>query len=129
MPFSAVTSRLNVSVRSESVCANSLRMSSISSRAARNASVLANCSDSPSASITLCTRYEGAINLAGLSGLDFANIAVSQIQMRVTFGPAGGDSTKYLTFYKATKNSISGSIASTPGACPAERATSRTESV
>ena len=61
------------------------------------------------------TRYEGAINLAGLSGLDFSNIAVSQIQMRVTFGPAGGDSTKYLTFYKATKNSISGSIASMRG--------------
>ena len=35
--------------------------------------------------------------------------------MRVTFGPAGGDSTKYLTFYKATKNSISGSIASMRG--------------
>ncbi len=61
------------------------------------------------------TRYEGAINLAGLVGLDFSNIAVSQIQMRVTFGPAGGDSTKYLTFYKATKNSISGSIASMRG--------------
>ena len=61
------------------------------------------------------TRYEGAINLAGLSGLDFSNIAISQIQMRVTFGPAGGDSTKYLTFYKATKNSISGSIASMRG--------------
>ena len=61
------------------------------------------------------TRYEGAINLAGLSGLDFSNIAVSQIQMRVTFGPAGGDSTKYLTFYKATRNSISGSIASMRG--------------
>ena len=50
------------------------------------------------------TRYEGAINLAGLSGLDFSNIAVSQIQMRVTFGPAGGDSTKYLMFYKATNH-------------------------
>ena len=35
------------------------------------------------------TRYEGAINLAGLSGLDFSNIAVSQIQMRVTFGACG----------------------------------------
>ena len=61
------------------------------------------------------TRYEGAINLSGLASLDFSNIAVSQIQMRVTFGPAGGDSTKYLTFYKATKNSISGSIASMRG--------------
>lgn len=35
--------------------------------------------------------------------------------MRVTFGPAGGDSTKRLTFYKAAKNSISGSIASMRG--------------
>ena len=35
--------------------------------------------------------------------------------MRVTFGPAGGDSTKYLTFYKATKNSISGNTASMRG--------------
>ena len=61
------------------------------------------------------TRYEGAINLSGLSGLDFSNIAISQIQMRVTFGPAGGDSTKRLTFYKATKNSISGSIATMRG--------------
>ena len=61
------------------------------------------------------TRYEGAINLTGLADLDFSNIAVSQIQMRVTFGPAGGDSTKYLTFYKATKNSISSSIASMRG--------------
>ena len=50
------------------------------------------------------TRYEGAINLAGLADLDFSNIAISQIQMRVTFGPAGGDSTKYLMFYKATNH-------------------------
>ncbi len=35
--------------------------------------------------------------------------------MRITFGPAGGDSTKRLTFYKAAKNSISGSIASMRG--------------
>lgn len=35
--------------------------------------------------------------------------------MRATFGPAGGSSTKYLTFYKATKNAISGSIASMRG--------------
>ena len=61
------------------------------------------------------TRYEGAINFAGLADLDFSNIAISQIQLRVTFGPAGGDSTKRLTFYKATKNAISGSIASMRG--------------
>lgn len=61
------------------------------------------------------TRYEGAINFAGLTDLDFSNIAISQIQLRVTFGPAGGDSTKRLTFYKATKNGISGSIASMRG--------------
>ena len=35
--------------------------------------------------------------------------------MNVTFGPAGGDSRKNLTFFKATKNSISGSIASMRG--------------
>lgn len=35
--------------------------------------------------------------------------------MRVTFGRAGGDSTKNLTFYKATKNDISGSISSMRG--------------
>lgn len=32
--------------------------------------------------------------------------------MKATFGAAGGASTKYLTFYKAAKNAISGSIAS-----------------
>src|SRR5688500_10286492 len=62
------------------------------------------------------TRYEAAIDLAGLWGLDYSNLAASQIQMRVTFGPAGGDSTQYLTLSKATKNSISGSIASMRGA-------------
>lgn len=35
--------------------------------------------------------------------------------MRVTFGPAGGASTKYLTFYGGAKNSISGSIGSMRG--------------
>ena len=61
------------------------------------------------------TRYEGALNFADLANFSFSNIAITGIQMRVTFGPAGGDSTKYLTFYKATKNSISGSIASMRG--------------
>lgn len=61
------------------------------------------------------TRYEGAIRFAGLADYDFSNIEISQIQMRVTFGPAGGDSTKNLTFYKAAKNAISGSIASMRG--------------
>lgn len=40
---------------------------------------------------------------------------VSQIQMRITFGRAGGSSTKNLTFYKAAKNAISGSIANMRG--------------
>lgn len=35
--------------------------------------------------------------------------------MRVTFAQAGGDSTKYLTFYKAAKDEISGSIANMRG--------------
>ncbi len=56
------------------------------------------------------TRYEGAISFSGLSGLDFSNIAISRIKLNVTFGAAGGSSTKYLTFYKATSNTISGSI-------------------
>ncbi len=61
------------------------------------------------------TRYEGAIRFSDIANYDFSNIEVSQIQMRVTFGPAGGDSTKYLTFYKATKDAISGSISSMRG--------------
>ena len=61
------------------------------------------------------TRYEGAINFSGLTGLDMSNIDITQIKLNVTFGPAGGDSRKNLTFYKATKNSISGSIASMRG--------------
>ena len=44
-----------------------------------------------------------------------SNIDITQIKLNVTFGPAGGDSRKNLTFYKATKNSISGSIASIRG--------------
>lgn len=50
------------------------------------------------------TRYEGAINFSGLSELDMSNIDITQIKLNVTFGPAGGDSRKNLTFYKATKN-------------------------
>ena len=33
----------------------------------------------------------------------------------MTFGPAGGESTKYLTFYKATGNAITGSISALRG--------------
>ena len=61
------------------------------------------------------TRYEGALNFAGLANFSFSNIAVTGIQMRVTFGPTGGSSTKYLTLYGGAKNSISGSIASMRG--------------
>lgn len=56
------------------------------------------------------TRYEGAIRFAGLSELNFSNIAISQLELRVTFLRAGGSSTKNLTFYKATSNTISGAI-------------------
>ena len=62
------------------------------------------------------TRYEGAITFGGLSSLKLSNIAISQIQLKLTFGPAGGESTKNLTFYKATSNTVSGSIASMRGA-------------
>ena len=61
------------------------------------------------------TRYEGALNFAGLANFSFSNIAVTGIQMRVTFGPTGGSSTKYLTLYSGAQNSISGSIASMRG--------------
>ena len=61
------------------------------------------------------TRYEGALNFAGLANFSFSNIAVTGIQMRVTFGPTGGSSTKYLTLYGGAKNSISGGIASMRG--------------
>ena len=61
------------------------------------------------------TRYEGALNFAGLANFSFSNIAVTGIQMRVTFGPTGGSSTKYLTLYGGAKSSISGSIASMRG--------------
>ena len=36
------------------------------------------------------TRYEGAIRFTGLPNMDFSNVAVSQIQMKVTFAAAGG---------------------------------------
>ena len=61
------------------------------------------------------TRYEGALNFADLANFNFSNVAITGIQMRVTFGPAGGDSTKYLTLYGGAQNSISGSIGSMRG--------------
>ena len=57
------------------------------------------------------TRYEGAISFSELANLQTGNIDITQIQLRVQFNEAGGSSTKYLTFYKATSNTISGSIA------------------
>ena len=62
------------------------------------------------------TRYEGAISFSDLANLATDNIDITQIQLRVQFNEAGGSSTKYLTFYKATSNTISGSIASMRGA-------------
>ena len=61
------------------------------------------------------TRYEGAINLSDLESFDMSNINITQIQMNVTFADAGGSSSKYLTFYKSAKESISGSISSMRG--------------
>lgn len=61
------------------------------------------------------TRYEGAIRFSELANYDFSNIEISQIRMKVTFGAAGGASTKYLTFYQASKDEISGSISSMRG--------------
>ena len=62
------------------------------------------------------TRYEGAIRFSGIANYDFSNMEISQIKMKVTFARAGGSSNKYLTFYKAAKNAISGSISSMRGA-------------
>ena len=62
------------------------------------------------------TRYEGAIKFGDLSSLQTGNIDITQIQLRFDFAQAGGASGKYLTFYKATSNTISGSIASMRGA-------------
>lgn len=61
------------------------------------------------------TRYEGAMEFANLSQMSFANITITQIQLSLTFGPAGGDSEKYVHFWKAAKSSISGSISSMRG--------------
>ncbi len=61
------------------------------------------------------TRYEGALNFSGLANFSFSNIAITSLQMRVTFGPTGGSSTKYLTLYGGAQNSISGSISSMRG--------------
>ena len=62
------------------------------------------------------TQYEGAIRFSDIANYDFSNMEISQIKMRATFARAGGSSNKYLTFYKATKNAISGSISSMRGA-------------
>lgn len=56
------------------------------------------------------TRYEGAINFSGLSGLDMSNVDISEITLSLTFGNSGGASNKYVYFYKATGNTITGSI-------------------
>ena len=61
------------------------------------------------------TRYEGAIRFSDIASYDFANMEISQITMKATFARAGGSSSKYLTFYKAAKNAISGSISSMRG--------------
>ena len=79
------------------------------------------------------TRYEGALNFAGLANFSFSNIAITSIQMRVTFGATGGSSTKYLTLYGGAQNSISGSIGSMRGnafgAVPVSDAYDRTETL
>lgn len=61
------------------------------------------------------TRYEGAIRFSDISNYDFSNMEISEIKMKATFARAGGSSNKYLTFYKASKNAISGSISSMRG--------------
>ena len=79
------------------------------------------------------TRYEGALNFSDLANFNFSNVAITGIQMRVTFGPTGGSSTKYLTLYGGAQNSISGSIGSMRGnafgAVPVADAYDRTEAL
>jgi len=62
------------------------------------------------------THYEGAIRFSDIANYDFSNMEISEIKMKATFARAGGSSNKYLTFYKAAKNAISGSISSMRGA-------------
>ena len=62
------------------------------------------------------TRYEGAIPFGGLSGMSFNNIDITQITMQMTFTSSGGAGSKYLTMYKATGNTITGSIGALRGA-------------
>ena len=40
------------------------------------------------------TRYQGAMKFAGLSDLKYSNMSITQIQLKVTFTAAGGDSRK-----------------------------------
>jgi len=88
---------------------------SVSASELKNASGSSWSSDRARQGVYSTTRYEGAIRFGSISDIDFSNIEISQIQMKATFGEAGGDSTKYLTFYKAAKNEISGSISSMRG--------------
>lgn len=62
------------------------------------------------------TRYEGAIRFSDIANYDFSNMEISEIKMKAAFARAGGSSNKYLTYYKAAKNAISGSISSMRGA-------------
>ena len=50
-----------------------------------------------------------------MSQLRINNIDISQITLKITLARAGSEGTKYLTFYKAAKDSIGGSIASMRG--------------
>lgn len=53
-------------------------------------------------------RYVGALQFSGLSALP-NNFTINAIKLTATFGPAGvAHDPKNLTFYKATKNDISG---------------------
>ena len=43
------------------------------------------------------------------------HVSLTELQFRFYFAKAGADETKYLTFYRATSNTVSGSIASMRG--------------
>ena len=61
------------------------------------------------------SRYEGAIVLEPVQDVISQHVSISELQFRFYFAKAGADETKYLTFYRATSNTVSGSIASMRG--------------
>jgi len=60
-------------------------------------------------------RYQGAIRFGGINGSTFDNMAVSRIDLVMTFGKNGGASEKRMFFYRSNGNEITGAIATLRG--------------